>query len=163
MCLYEIWFVSCADFDVCGHHEPCRNEGNCTNMGPDSYQCSCQSGYEGVNCTESPFFLSGRICTEMCMLVLVVTIGTLLYTHTWATHAPIQLPWNHFMNVSRACADHSIWCGGTAGPCDHPHSPHHHLLLHSCKKTKKEGKEKRCVYCGHCCNGSSICNLPGGV
>ena len=58
--LFEIYFdLFCADLDVCGHVGPCRNQGNCTNMGPDSYQCSCQSSYEGVNCTDSSLFLSG--------------------------------------------------------------------------------------------------------
>ena len=39
-----------SDLDVCGHAGPCEG-GNCTNTGPDSYQCTCDEGYHGMNCS----------------------------------------------------------------------------------------------------------------
>ncbi|CAI8034462.1 Neurogenic locus notch homolog protein 2, partial [Geodia barretti] len=37
--------------DVCLLHHPCM-EGNCTGTGFDSYTCSCNDGFYGVNCSD---------------------------------------------------------------------------------------------------------------
>lgn len=43
-----------SDKDECSG-DPCKNGGTCINSN-GSYQCSCASGWTGVNCTNGKFY-----------------------------------------------------------------------------------------------------------
>ena len=45
-----MWLLS-PDIDEC-LTKPCQHDGTCTD-GINSYTCSCQNGYTGVNCETS--------------------------------------------------------------------------------------------------------------
>ena len=43
---------SSLDLNPCAHLSPCKDEGVCSNEGPNQYSCACPSGYTGMNCEE---------------------------------------------------------------------------------------------------------------
>ncbi|KAM9481101.1 uncharacterized protein Hap1MRO34_008890 isoform 2-T2 [Clarias gariepinus] len=58
------------DLNYCGTHQPCKNGGTCINSEPNEYECVCQDGFRGRNCTivehaclTSPCF-NGATCKE---------------------------------------------------------------------------------------------------
>ena len=44
------------DFNYCGRHHPCLNDGVCTNSGPNDYTCLCQPGFNGRDCEEGEVY-----------------------------------------------------------------------------------------------------------
>ena len=49
MCFFFSFNFS-KDLNYCTHHNPCKNDGTCTNTGQGSYTCSCPDGFNGTNC-----------------------------------------------------------------------------------------------------------------
>ena len=45
----EVFFL-CPDLMPCERQMPCRNRATCTNDGSGGYICTCQPGWEGMNC-----------------------------------------------------------------------------------------------------------------
>ena len=44
--------VRCNDkLNVCLVRTPCKNGGECTNVGEEGYSCNCPPGWEGKQCT----------------------------------------------------------------------------------------------------------------
>ncbi|XP_026783527.3 protein jagged-1b isoform X1 [Pangasianodon hypophthalmus] len=39
------------DLNYCGTHQPCKNGGTCINTEPNEYQCVCQDGFRGRDCS----------------------------------------------------------------------------------------------------------------
>lgn len=52
-----IYCIQKLDFDSCSSN-PCRYNGNCTNIGPNAYNCTCEPGFTSTNCE------TGRKCND---------------------------------------------------------------------------------------------------
>ncbi|XP_022103223.1 protein jagged-1b-like [Acanthaster planci] len=50
------------DFNYCGRHKPCLNDGVCTNSGPNEFTCQCQPGFHGETCEEAEHPCENRPC-----------------------------------------------------------------------------------------------------
>ena len=58
------------DNDVCGHQQPCQNDGTCSNDGPDDYTCNCPTGITGADCEQDINECSNNRCENgaTCMV-----------------------------------------------------------------------------------------------
>lgn len=67
------------DLNYCGTHDPCKNNGTCSNVAPGRYKCQCPDGFAGIDCETNLSTLVGTSTTHLsagCMLNPCLNGGT---------------------------------------------------------------------------------------
>lgn len=67
------------DLNYCGTHDPCKNNGTCSNVAPGRYKCHCPNGFAGVDCDTDLSSVIGSSMIQLkagCMLNPCLNGGT---------------------------------------------------------------------------------------
>lgn len=77
-------FLLLLDLNYCGTHQPCKNGGTCINTEPNEYQCVCQDGFRGRDCSiggwkEKPSFIQKKLFSHILLNGRLINPLTLYY------------------------------------------------------------------------------------